>query len=47
MPKTENSGIKHGHRINVYQYIEPDCDSIASSAPEDLALCAHIERGGM
>jgi hypothetical protein len=42
----ENIGIKHGHRINVYQYIELDCDSIDSTPPEGLALCAHIERVG-
>jgi hypothetical protein len=42
----ENIGIKHGHRINIYQYIEHDCESIDSTPPEDLALCAHIERVG-
>ena len=38
-------GIKHGHRINVYQYMEPGCEFIDSSPPRDLALCAHIDRG--
>jgi class 3 adenylate cyclase len=40
----ESVGIKHGRRINVYQYIEPDCDSINSTPPRDLALCVHMER---
>jgi class 3 adenylate cyclase len=38
-------GIKHGHRINVYQYMEPGCEFIDSSPPRDLALCAHMDRG--
>jgi hypothetical protein len=38
-------GIKHGHRINVYQYMEPACEAIDSSPPRDLALCAHMDRG--
>lgn len=42
----ESIGIKHGRRINVYQYIEPDCESINFTPPEDLALCVHIERAG-
>jgi class 3 adenylate cyclase len=40
----DSVGIKHGRRINVYQYMEPDCDSIDSSAPKELALCTHLER---
>jgi len=42
----ESIGIKHGRRINAYQYIEPDCDYIDSTPPEDLALCVHLERIG-
>jgi class 3 adenylate cyclase len=40
----DSIGIKHGRRINVYQYVEPGCASIDSSAPRDLALCVHMER---
>jgi class 3 adenylate cyclase len=40
----ESVGIKHGRRINVYQYIEPDCDSIDSTPPKELALCTHMDR---
>jgi hypothetical protein len=40
----EGVGIKHGRRIDVYQYIEQDCASIDSTPPKELALCAHFDR---